>query len=678
MLKNAMKANEMVKANDTELAALREHFAGCFTKEGAFDLKAFSARIRDQVAVTEEGYQLDFLGRNYARLLANEETETVIVPDEAHNAKPENAKSENVYISGDNLDALKHLLKSYEHEVKCIYIDPPYNTGSDGFVYNDNFKFRPEELARKLSIADEEAKKLIDFVGRGSASHSAWLMFMYPRLQLAKSLLRDDGVIFISIDDNEQANLKLLCDDIFGEQNFIAQFIWRGGRRNAAKFVSTSHEYMLAYAAKLSYCDDNDISWREQKKGLDEIYSAADRIVDECHHDYVKASEKLKEWYKTLPEDNPSKDHEHYSWVDEKGVYFASDISRGGGGGPKWAIVNPATGNVVTPPARGWAYSTKEELESDITNGLIHFNGDGVPCKKRYLKENETQLRETVFYKDRRGSSKRLKALMGAEVFDFPKDEEILRGFVESFTEKNSLIVDFFSGSASTAHAVMTANSSDGGNRRFIAVQLPEDMDNRVNTATGLSKSSAEKTLQFLVENKLPHTLDYVGFERIKRIGNKIKEQNPLFAGDFGFKHFTLAKPSGEVLEKIEQFDPKASALATQNMLDEFGVGTVLATWLNHDGYGLTKVAEEIDLAGYKAYRCGKHLYLVHPLDLKHPSNKVVKALLEKYETEKDFAPDKIVLFGYSFGWKELEELDTNLRKLKVTRNITADLDIRY
>ena len=140
MLKNAMKTNETVKANDAELTALREHFAGCFTKEGAFDLKAFSARIRDQVAVTEEGYQLDFLGKNYARLLANEETETVIVPDEAHNAKPENAKSENVYISGDNLDALKHLLKSYEHAVKCIYIDPPYNTGSDGFVYNDNFK----------------------------------------------------------------------------------------------------------------------------------------------------------------------------------------------------------------------------------------------------------------------------------------------------------------------------------------------------------------------------------------------------------------------------------------------------------------------------------------------------------------------------------------------------------
>ncbi len=674
MLKDTLKRNETAAANADALAVLRENFAGCFTKEGAFDLKAFAAQIRDKVAVTEEGYQLDFLGKNYARLLANEETETVIVPDEAHNAKPENAKSQNVYISGDNLDALKHLLKSYEHEVKCIYIDPPYNTGSDGFVYNDNFKFKPDELARKLSITEEEAKKLLDFVGRGSASHSAWLMFMYPRLQLAKSLLRDDGVIFISIDDNEQANLKLLCDDIFGERNFIAQFIWRGGRRNAAKFVSTSHEYMLAYAAKLSYCDENDISWREQKKGLSAIYTTAERLVEESNGDYELASKKLKDWYESLPDDDPSKDHDHYSCIDKNGVYFPSDISRGGGGGPKWAVVNPATGNVVTPPARGWAYSTKEELDADIANDLIHFNGDGVPCKKRYLKDNETQLRETVFYKDRRGSSKRLRSLMGAEVFDFPKDEEVLRGFIETFTDKNSLIVDFFSGSASTAHAVLAANKADCGARRYVAVQIAVDMDERVRTATGLSKKSAQATLDFLIAQNCPHALDYVGIERIKKAANKIHAENPLFAGDLGFKHFTLAKPSGEVLEKIESFDPKASLLATQDMLKEFGVGTVLATWLNHDGYGLTREAEKVDLAGYEAYLCGHHLYLVNA----NFGAKNVKALLEKYETDKAFTPDKIVLFGYSFAWKELEELDTNLKKLKTTRNINADLDIRY
>ena len=171
-------------------------------------------------------------------------------------------------------------------------------------------------------------------------------------------------------------------------------------------------------------------------------------------------------------------------------------------------------------------------------------------------------------------------------------------------------------------------------------------------------------------------TIDEIGRARIVKAAEKIAKENPLLAQtmDLGFKHFTLAKPSGEVLEKIEAFDPKASLLATQDMLKEFGVGTVLTTWLNHDGYGLTREAEKVDLAGYEAYLCGHHLYLINA----NFSAKNIKALLEKYETDSTFTPDKIVLFGYSFGWKELEELDTNLKKLKTTRNINADLDIRY
>ena len=622
MLKNAMMVNEAVKANDAELKALREHFAGCFTKEGAFDLKAFSARIRDQVAVTEEGYQLDFLGRNYARLLANEETETVIVPDTAHNAKPENAKSENVYISGDNLDALKHLLKSYEHEVKCIYIDPPYNTGSDGFVYNDNFKFKPEELVRKLSITDEEAKKLLDFVGRGSASHSAWLMFMYPRLQLAKSLLRDDGVIFISIDDNEQANLKLLCDDIFGEQNFLAQIIWKRkrGRDNSARWFSKAHEYALVYA----------------------------RHVDSFDTNFLELDEETKKAYKNSDNDPRGPHRDLACWA------------RGTQGGVRYEFVSK---DGVRFAERLWLFSKSNMEKMDQEDRLV-FHGDNV-YRKLFLEENAGKIPETLWdsVSNAANAADEIKDLFGAIVFDTPKPVPYVTEMLKIATDEKSLVLDFFSGSATTAEAIMRMNAKSLGkeSRRYILVQLPE----KCNPESVAKKEGYE-------------TIDEIGQARILKAASKIKKGNPLFAGDLGFKHFTLAKPSGEVLEKIEQFDPKTSALATQNMLDEFGVGTVLATWLNHDGYGLTKTAEEIDLAGYKAYRCGKHLYLVHPLDMKHPSNKVIKALLEKYETEKDFAPDKIVLFGYSFGWKELEELDTNLRKLKVTRNITADLDIRY
>lgn len=222
-----MAQNEKVQPNDRIMSKLHADFPQCFNKEGQFDLEKFQQLVQTEVDVTHEGYELNFLGKNYANLIASTETETVIQPDLEHNAKPENCNSQNVYISGDNLDALKHLLKSYSNSIKCIYIDPPYNTGSDGFVYNDKFTFTEEQIQTKLGVSEEKAKRILDLARRGSASHSAWLMFMAPRLMLAKDLLTEDGVIFISIDDNEQANLKLLCDSVFGEENFICDFIWK-------------------------------------------------------------------------------------------------------------------------------------------------------------------------------------------------------------------------------------------------------------------------------------------------------------------------------------------------------------------------------------------------------------------------------------------------------------------
>ena len=182
-------------------------------------------------------------------MLASLNTETVIVPDEEHNSLPENARSENVYISGDNLDALKHLLKSYAGKVKCIYIDPPYNTGSDGFVYNDKFNFTVDYLVEKLSIDEEQAKRILDLTNRGSASHSAWLMFMYPRLQLARDLLSKNGSIFISIDNNEQANLKLMCDEIFGEENCLGTIARATGQTTGQDSggLGSSFDYAFVY-----------------------------------------------------------------------------------------------------------------------------------------------------------------------------------------------------------------------------------------------------------------------------------------------------------------------------------------------------------------------------------------------------------------------------------------------
>lgn len=255
MIKDIMAANESVAPNRREMDILKEYFPSCFHSDGSFDLSRFQEFLNDKVTVAHEGYELKFLGKNYARLLASVDTTTVIVPDEAHNSKPENANSENVYISGDNLDGLKHLLKSYARKVKCIYIDPPYNTGSDGFVYNDNYNFTVEELSDKLSISEDQAARILDLTKRGSASHSAWLMFMYPRLLLARDLLCSDGVIFISIDDNEQGNLKLLCDDVFGEENFVANIIVQANKRGQTyKQLAKTHEYLFVLTRNVDTC----------------------------------------------------------------------------------------------------------------------------------------------------------------------------------------------------------------------------------------------------------------------------------------------------------------------------------------------------------------------------------------------------------------------------------------
>ena len=250
MIQQIIDKNESVTPTSREIEGLRELFPQCFDNEGRFDIEKLREAISANVDVTREGRSFDFLGKSYARMLSSLDTTTVIRPDVEHNALPENANSENIYISGDNLDALHHLVKSYAGQVKCIYIDPPYNTGTDGFVYNDKFKFTAEQLEKKLSISPEEAEKIIAMTSGHRASHAAWLTFMMPRLQLARELLSKDGVIFISIDDNEQAYLKQLCDNIFGEDNFVSNVHWwkNYASANDAKGFSNVMDYILVYS----------------------------------------------------------------------------------------------------------------------------------------------------------------------------------------------------------------------------------------------------------------------------------------------------------------------------------------------------------------------------------------------------------------------------------------------
>ncbi len=502
---------------DENIRRIGELFPNCLTErlgedgkpEVCIDFDMLKQELSSVIVEgSEERYQFTWPDKKKSVLLANSPISETLRPcseeSVGKDGTPGGFDSENLYIEGDNLDVLKLLQETYLGKIKMIYIDPPYNTGND-FVYEDDFAESAEEYLANSGQFDDEGNRLVQNTESNGRFHTDWLNMIYPRLKLAKDLLSDDGVIFISIDDNEIDNLRKTCDEIFGENNFVAQFIWRGGRRNLAKYVSTSHEYILCFAKNLQYCSTNEISWKEKKKGLSEIYKKAKQLVEECNCNYDLASQKLREWYKTLPDDNESKANSHYSCIDERGVYFPSDISRGGGKGPKWEIRNPQTGNIVQTPSRGWSYAKIEDLEQDIKNGLVHFNGDGVPCKKRYLKDNETQALETVFYKDRRGSSKRLRTLLNGEFFPFPKDEEVIAHYIKAFSDDDATILDFFSGSATTAHAVMQLNAEDGGHRKFIMVQLPELTDEKSEAYKAGYKNICE-----------------IGKERIRRAGKKI------------------------------------------------------------------------------------------------------------------------------------------------------------
>ena len=625
MIKDIIDRNIEIKPNSKKLAALKEHFAGCFTADGAFDIERFKDMMKDEMDISNEGYSLDFLGKDYANLIASIDTTTVIEPDLEHNEKPENKDSENIYISGDNLDALKHLLKSYAGKVKCIYIDPPYNTGEDDFVYNDSFHFTSEELEKKLSIDEDEAKRILDLTSRGSSTHSAWLMFMSPRLQLARELLSKDGIIFISIDDNEQANLKLLCDYVYGEENFVTQFIWekRVNRENRNE-ISVRHDYILCYSKEPS---------------------------DERRLKQMPMNEKALANYS-----NPDN--------DPRGPWKSDPAHAQAGHGTKsqfYTLVAPNGKKHELPSGRCWLY-TQPVMEEAIKDNRIWFgnDGNGVPRIKTYLYAKDRGLTpETLLFAKDASTNEKAKNYIkelfdGVAVFETPKPVELI-DILTKMASDNDVVVDFFSGSASTAESIMRRNL-DGSQRKFIMVQWQEKC-----------KEDSEAYRAGY------RTIDEVGMERIKRAAKRIRDATPLFAGDLGFKHYTLEEVPQNTLDKLESFDPNV-ILSTDDVLNMFGRETVLATWLVNDGYGLGAKTEDVALDKYHATLCGSHLYLVDG-DF---TEDAMTALVDRYQGDPTFHPDCIVLFGYSFGHNAKDMLEKNKPTINLVKDKNIIIDVRY
>lgn len=495
------------------IARIAELFPGCVTEakseDGSVKLAVDFDQLRQELSDTivegqQERYQLNWPGKREALLKANAPIAKTLRPRPQDSVNFDTTK--NLFIEGDNLDALKLLQETYLGKVKLIYIDPPYNTGKD-FIYKDSFATEQLEHEVVSGERSEEGARLVANPEGNGRFHSNWLSMIAPRIRLAKNMLTQDGAIFVSCDEGEHPRLRLLMDEAFGQSNFVADMVWAAGRKNDSRLVSVSHEYIVCYARDVEYLRSKQITWRQRKKGLDDIYAQYERLKRQFGQDFKAITEGMKEWYRSLSDSHPSKAHKHYAHVDARGIFFPDNISWPGGGGPKYEVIHPITKKPVKVPSRGWMTSDPKRLQEWIDDDRVHFGEDenSVPCIKSYLKDKEQQTPYSVFYQDGRAASKRLRALMDGDLFDFPKDELVLQEVIEMLTEKDDIIVDFFAGSSTTAHSVMLQNATDGGSRRFVMVQL----DEKVNEESAAYQAGFK-------------TIPEVSRERIRRAGKSV------------------------------------------------------------------------------------------------------------------------------------------------------------
>lgn len=474
----------------------------------------------------QERYEFNWVGKKRAMAKTYEPTQKTLRPIKSKSKKWDSTN--NIFVEGNNIDFLKIAQESYLNKIKMIYIDPPYNTGND-LIYNDKFNISKEEYDEEISYKDEDGN--INFKQNTKTNpryHSDWLNSIFPTLQLSRNLLREDGVIFISIDDNENANLRKICDEIFGEDNFIANLVWHQGRKSASKAIAINHEYCLVYCKNKNYLfslEKNENYWKEKKQGLDKIYEIEKQLRSKYGNDYEKITKELREFYKSLNAEDPARAHKHYNNIDEKGIYFAADASAPDKPETRLhePLIHPITQKQTKTPRLGWRY-TKSTLEKLLAENKIHFGKDEttVPCVKKYLTETEFEVSNSVFYKDGRGASLRLGNLIGKNIFKFPKDEEIIKKFINFCVEpyNEDIVLDFYAGSGTTAQSVLELNAEDGGNRKFILVQLDEAIDN---------KSVAYKEGYKNISD--------IAIKRIDLVGDKINEHNNI---DVGYRYFNI------------------------------------------------------------------------------------------------------------------------------------------
>lgn len=532
----------------------------------AVDFDALRQELSDHVVEgPQERYQLDWPGKRAAAFAANAPIAKTLRPVREESVDFDATK--NLFIEGDNLEALKLLQESYLGKVKLIYIDPPYNTGND-FVYEDDFAESSADYLARSGQNSETGDRLVANTDANGRFHSDWLSMMYSRLRLARSLLTEDGVIIAAIGDHEHANLRLLLDQVFGAENFISDVVWQGGRKNDSRYVSNGADYMLIYAKNETRLSELNVRWREDRPADTAIAEAARRVWAAAGGDQAEATRLMKEWIASLPDGDPAKvNNRFYEFEPDGRVFRKRDISWPGGGGPRYDVLHPVTKLPVKVPSRGWIYSQQERMQADIDAGLIMWGQDHNDYinRKTYLDSGEGQVPTSVFELKRTSAGKSLAALLGTDIFGYPKDTRVLARWINlvSRADPEAVILDFFAGSGSTGHAVMDLNAADGGHRRYILVQLDEAADH-----------PDYRTIADLAR------------ERLRRAGVQAKQAAGLLGADldFGFRSLHVATTNmADTLataDDLEQFTlTKAIGSVKPDRTDEDLLFQVLLDW---------------------------------------------------------------------------------------------------
>ena len=641
---------ELVTANSEQLAVLKNNFPQCFDRHGKFILSKLQEILQaNAVDVSRESYSLNWLGKSYARVLANEPIRTMLSEDYEHNQLEQNKNSHNLLIQGDNLEVLKHLKGAYTDKIKMIYIDPPYNTGSDGFVYQDDRSFTAEQFSELAGVDLEEAKRILDFTQSNANSHSAWLTFIYPRLYIAKQLLKDDGVIFISIDDNEQAQLKILCDDIFGEANFVADLsvVNNLKGRNDKKYIARTNERLLMYVKSQDFS--------EYGLPLDES---------------------------TLAE---------YKYNDDSGRYRLIELRKRGGADtqqerPKMYypfFVNPDTGKVSLQQSEEFNTIT-HPVKSNGVNGRWRWGIETAQKNIDFLVAvevgNKYNIYEKDYYESDEGArrvkpksvlsgaaystdvaTKEYRAIMG-ETFISPKPVAMLKDLITYATnpKENAIILDFFAGSGTTAHALLKQNIEDGGNRKFICVQLPEEIEQ--------SKEAYKVGYRTIFD---------ITKDRIIKTSAKLAQDYPDSYFEQGFKVFKTREnflPSSSYRELKQLTLSQSDQPSVTTGFDDIQLQDILTTWKGLDKILLSENLNTISLGNYVAYGVNHVLYLIN----KGFNTDTLKELIQKLDNEHEFQVSKLIILGHHFDSKSQREIDEAMKNYNNKKSIPVDVVVRY